>query len=384
MAYIKRALARELKQSAREYPVIVILGPRQSGKTTIAQKCFSKKPYVSLENLDNREFAGKDPHAFLEVYSGGAIIDEVQRVPGLLSYIQTKVDRDKEKGQFVLTGPNQLLLEEKITQSLAGRVSILRLLPLSLKELKSCRKVKSLDEILFKGFYPCLHAEKIRASKWLDNYIETYIDKDVRLIRNVANLSKFNTFLKMCAARAGQLVNLQSLANDCGNTQNSIKSWLSILESSFVVKRLYPYYKNFNKRLVKTPKIFFYDTGVLCRLLSIKSHKELANHALKGAIFENFVFAEIEKHYFNQGEKPPLYFWRDRGCELDFLIEDEKLKIVEVKSGKTINSEFFKNIEHFIKNMDPAAQAYLIYGGKESQPRKSADVLSWDEMDRLF
>ena len=385
MAYIPRILAKELKQSVREYPVTAVLGPRQSGKTTLVQKAFPKRKYISLEDLDNRNFAKKDPRGFLSACSGGAIIDEAQRAPGLLSYIQTKADKDRKKGQFILTGSNQFLLEEKIAQSLAGRVALLRLLPLALSELSGRRGPGSLNQTLFKGFYPRLHGERIREIRWLGGYIETYISKDIRLIKNISNLSQFGLFLKSAAARAGQLLNLQSMANDCGISQNTAKAWLSVLESGFILKRLPPYHKNFRKRLVKAPKVYFYDTGILCRLLSVKAPEEIASHALKGAIFENMVFSEIEKHFFNQGDSPPVYFWRDQhGHEIDFLIEGGRtLTAIEAKAGQTLAGDFFKNIEYF-KSAGGKIKPYLIYGGDESQTRHGVSVLPWRRLSRAF
>ena len=385
MTYIPRLLVKELKRSTKEYPVTAILGPRQSGKTTLAKKAFPKKRYISMEDLDNREFCLQDPKGFLKTYSSGTIIDEVQRTPHLLSYIQTKVDRDRKKGQFILTGSNQFLLEEKLTQSLAGRVSLLRLLPLSMKELGSRKELKNLNHLIFKGFYPQLHTEDMKASHWFDNYIDTYVNKDVRLIKNISNLGQFNTFLKMLAGRVGQLVNFQSLANDCGLSQNTAKSWLSLLESSFIIKRLPPYYKNFNKRLIKAPKIFFYDTGLLCRLLSIKKPVEINTHSLKGFLFENFIFMELEKYFFNLGEKPSIYFWRDkRGFEIDFLIEGKVLKVIEAKSGRTLSQDFFRNINYFKKITDEKIKSYLIYSGEEKQIRKETSVLSWRYIGKVL
>ena len=278
-------------------------------------------------------------------------------------------------------------MEEKITQSLAGRVSLLRLLPLSLQELKQVKKTTTLNEMIFKGCYPQLYAENIKINRFFNNYIDTYVNKDVRLIKNISNLSMFNTFLKLCANRTGQLLNLQSLANDCGITQNTVKSWISILENSFILKRIYPYYKNFNKRLVKTPKIYFYDTGLLCCLLSIKKIQDLTFHSLKGFIFENFVFTEIEKHFFNLGEKAPLYFWRDKsGHEIDFLIEQKHLKVIEVKAGQTFSSDFLKNINYFSKIKSPPKKKknYLIYSGKNQQIRNKTQVLSWIEINKIL
>ena len=370
---------------AKQYPVTAVLGPRQSGKTTIVQKAFPSKHYISLEDLDNRQFAQTDPRGFLDSYKKGAIIDEAQRCPDLLSYIQTHVDQNKKKGQFIITGSNQFLLEEKITQSLAGRVSLLRLLPLSLQELKQAKKTTPLNEMIFKGFYPQLHAENIKISAFFNNYIETYVSKDVRLIKNISNLSSFNTFIKLCANRTGQLLNLQSLANDCGITQNTVKSWISILESSFILRRVYPYYKNFNKRLVKSPKIYFYDTGLLCSLLSIKKVEDLAFHALKGFIFENLIFSEIEKYFFNQGEKAPLYFWRDKtGHEIDFLIEGKNLKIIEVKSSQTFSADFLKNITYFSKINPNEKSNYLIYAGRDKQTRNQCAILPWRDIGKVL
>ena len=385
MRYIPRILLKSLKSMAKQYPVTAVLGPRQSGKTTIVQKAFPSKHYISLEDLDNRQFAQTDPRGFLDSYKKGAIIDEAQRCPDLLSYIQTQVDQNKKKGQFIITGSNQFLLEEKITQSLAGRVSLLRLLPLSLQELKQAKKTTPLNEMIFKGFYPQLHVENIKISAFFNNYIETYLGKDVRLIKNISNLSSFNTFIKLCANRTGQLLNLQSLANDCGITQNTVKSWISILESSFILRRTYPYYKNFNKRLVKSPKIYFYDTGLLCSLLSIKKAEDLAFHALRGFIFENFIFSEIEKYFFNQGEKAPLYFWRDKtGHEIDFLIEGKKLKIIEVKSSQTFSADFLKNITYFSKIKPNEQSNYLIYAGKDKQIRNRCVILPWWDIDKVL
>ena len=388
VTYIPRLMAKELRRSAREYPVVAILGPRQSGKTTLAKKTFPEKDYISMEDLDNRQFAHRDPRGFLETRKSAVIIDEAQRVPDLLSYIQTKTDRERKKGQFILTGSNQFLLEEKITQSLAGRVSVLRLLPLSLRELSKAgdlKEKKSLFEVIFKGFYPQLHGENIRSRPWFSNYTDTYINKEVRLVKNIGNLSQFSVFLKMCAARTGQLVNLQSFANDCGTAQNTIKSWLSVLESGFIIKRLSPYYKNFNKRLIKASKIYFYDTGLLCHLLSIQTPDEIVSHSLKGALFENLVFAEIEKRFFNQGRRAPVYFWRSSaGREMDFLIDEKPLKTIEVKAGQTLIPEFFKNTDFFQSLTDNPVRSYLIYAGSEDQIRKNIRALSWKNLYRMF
>lgn len=384
MKYIERILSEELKASAKEYPIVVILGPRQSGKTTLAKNIFSEKKYVSLENLDNRDFAKNDPNGFIKTYESGAIIDEVQRVPSLLSYLQTEVDENPITGRFILTGSNQYMLQEKVTQSLAGRVALLKLLPLSLEELHQAGMSFTLDQIIFEGCYPKIHAQKVRVKSWYDNYIETYVDKDVRLIKNIENLSLFNLFLKMLANRAGQLVNLASIGNDCGVSQNTIKSWISILESSYIIKLLYPYYKNFNKRLVKAPKIYFLDTGLLCRLLGIKESSELQAHPFRGGIFESFIFSEFEKKFTNRGEKSSLYFWRDKnGHEIDFLIDGADVKLIEVKSARTINSDYFKNIKYYQKQSKGREKSFLIYSGEEKQYRENITVLPWSEVGEI-
>ena len=384
MVYIPRIMEKEIKKSSKEYFVVAVLGPRQSGKTTVVKKAFPNRRYISMEDLDNRQYALQDPRGFLETYGTDTIIDEVQKTPDLLSYIQTKVDKDQIKGQFILTGSNQLLLEEVLVQSLSGRVSLLRLLPLSLEELKN-RPYEHLNELLFKGFYPRLHTQDIRIKNWIDNYIDTYVNKDVRLVKNITDLEKFNTFLKMLAARVGQLVNLESLGNDCDIAQNTVKSWLGVLESGFIIKKIFPYYKNYNKRLIKSPKVFFYDTGVLCRLLSIKNSEELNTHALKGPLFENFIFAEITKYYFNKGSKPPIYYWRDKqGREIDFLLDENILKVIEVKSGQTITQNFFKNINFFKKIVDDKLKSYLVYSGDEKLKREETFIFSWKEIDQVL
>ncbi len=384
--YLPRVLLKELQQSAAEYPVVAVLGPRQSGKTTLVQKAFPKKAYVSLEDLENRDFASQDPRGFLSSYKAGVIIDEAQRVPALLSYIQTEVDQNKKKGWCILTGSNQFLLDEKISQSLAGRVSILRLLPLSFEELKPQYKFQTIEDVIFKGGYPQLFVENLRENRWFNNYVETYVHKDIRLIKNISNLSQFNVFLKMCAARVGQTVNLQSLSNDCGLSQNTVKSWLSLLESSFIAKRIAPYYKNFNKRLVKSPKIFFYDTGLLCWLLSVRRASDITLHPLKGALFENWVFSELQKYFFNRGQPAPVYFWRNKtGYEVDFLIDNRVLKAIEVKASKTLSGSFLKNLIYFSQiTGGKKIQPYLIYAGEQKQKRTHAQVLPFTDLHQIF
>lgn len=392
MSYIKRGLSKELLLSAREYPIVAVLGPRQSGKTTLVRACFPRKDYLSFENLDARDFAINDPKGLLKTYRKGAIFDEIQRVPALLSYLQTEVDRQKTSGRFILTGSNQYRLQEKVTQSLAGRVALLKLLPLSFQEIQSklSKKTKSspmsLNQILFQGCYPKLYASRIRPRNWLGHYIQTYVEKDVRLIKNIENLQLFHLFLRMIATRVGQLINFVSIGNDCGLSQNTVKSWLWLLESSYIVKLIYPYYKNFGKRLIKTPKVYFLDTGLLCYLLGIYSSQELTKHPLQGFIFENWVFSELEKHFCHQGEDSPVFFWRHKnGHEIDFIIDRKpREKLIEVKFGKTINQSFFKNIKYYKRLAQNDLPSYLIFAGKEKQNRTAATVLPWNDIQKLF
>ena len=392
MGYIKRTLSKELLLSAKEYPIVAVLGPRQSGKATLVKTCFPRKAYVSFEDLETRDFAIRDPRGLLKTYVKGAIFDEIQRVPSLLSYLQTEVDQQNTSGRFILTGSNQYMLQEKITQSLAGRIALLKLLPLSFIEIQNSFKGKkravhlSLNQLLFKGCYPKLYASSIRSKKWLGHYIQTYVDKDVRLIKNIENLHQFNIFLKIIATRVGQMVNLVSIGNDCGLAQNTVKSWLSILESSYIIKLIYPYYRNFGKRLIKTPKVYFLDTGLLCYLLGIQSSRELTNHPLQGFIFESWVFSELEKSFCHRGQTSPLFFWRHKnGYEIDFIIDRKpKETLIEVKLGKTINQSFFKNIQYYKRFVKNTPSAYLLFGGKDKQNRSIATALPWDQIKELL
>jgi len=292
---IPRELEKKLKELIQSYPVIALTGPRQSGKTTLVQELFGKThKYVNLENLELRNFAKNDPKAFLQENQYPLIIDEAQYAPDLFSYIQVIVDENKKQGQFILTGSQNFLLLEKISQSLAGRVSIFHLLPLSLKELKEAHyNPLNLEELLFTGFYPKIYDQKLEPKEWYSNYIQTYTERDVRTLKNIQDLGTFQIFLKMCAARTGQLLDLTSIGNDCGISHNTVKDWLNILEASFMIFLLRPHFKNFNKRLVKSPKIYFYDSGLLCHLLGIESPEQIRTHYLKGGIFESFIIQAI-------------------------------------------------------------------------------------------
>ncbi len=386
-ASFNRIQGKKLKQLAQSFPIVSIIGPRQSGKTTIARAIFPEYDYVSLEDLDNRAYAENDSRGFLTQYSKNTIIDEVQRAPALFSYMQTHVDQLDEPGQYILTGSAHMALLEKLTQSLAGRAALLKLLPLSLPELLSASEQKqSCMQQLFNGFYPRLYKHDMTAVDWYPNYIQTYLEKDVREIINVKNLLTFKRFLSLCAGRHGQLLDVSSLANDCGIARQTVNEWLSVLEASFLVYLLPSSHKNFNKRLIKSPKLYFYDTGLVCSLLRIETPEQLQMHYLRGAIFEGFVITEIIKTRYNLGLEPHVYFWRDKnGNEVDCIVERaSRLLALEIKSGKTINNDFFKGLVYWQSlSGDTPENSYLIYGGDASQQRKNASVLGWEMLGEI-
>lgn len=378
---IERQLSKKIKHLAKKMPILAIVGPRQSGKTTLVKYLFKSKPYVSFENSDVREHASNDPRDFLGRYPRGAIFDEAQRAPELFSYLQGIVDEKDKPGMFILTGSQHFLLIEKVTQSLAGRVAILELLPFSLKELSKSFKY-SIDDVIFKGLYPRIYDKNLNPVDWYADYIEAYLERDVRQITNIKDLSTFKKFLSLCAGRVGQLLNLSSLAIECGITHTTAKDWISILEASFIVYLLQPHHKNFNKRVVKMPKIYFYDTGLVCSLLNIENKEQLSTYPLRGNIFETFIMSELLKQRFNKGLRSNLYFWRDKtGHEIDCIVESgASLTPVEIKSGKTITSEMFKNIEYWKKISGKNNEAsYLIYGGSSNQKRNGVNILSWKD-----
>ncbi len=385
MTFVKRKVEKFVNQLAKEYPVITITGPRQSGKTTLVRYLFMKKKYVSLENPDLRELAQGDPRSFLERYQAGAIFDEIQRVPEILSYLQEIVDNDNQLGKFILTGSQQFGLLPGVTQSLAGRTALVKLLPFSLPELYQKRvdiAAEGLDKILFTGFYPPIHDRKLTAGIWHANYIQTYIERDVRQMINIQDLRVFQRFLRMCAARVGQLLNLSNLASDCGITHNTARAWISILEASYIIFILRPHFNNLSKRLIKTPKLYFYDTGLAAWLLSIHDPEQLNIHPLRGSLFECFIISEIIKSRYNKGMTDNLYFWRDRsGNEIDLLIDDGlKLQPVEIKSGKTLNKDYFKGINKWLKLAGKSAtNPVLVYGGDESIKQGQIQALSWTD-----
>jgi len=387
-----------LKKAAKQFPVIFLTGPRQSGKTTLVKSVFKKHKYVSLEDTDERRFALEDPRGFLARFTGSVILDEVQRAPDILSHIQTIVDEDKKPGRFILTGSQQFLLLQGISQSLAGRVALLELLPLSLAEIEG-RKSKDplsifnesyrlpdipkipLEELLFTGSYPSLHAKNTDRNLWMKSYERTYVERDVRNILKIGDTATFSRFLRLCAGRAGQLLNLSSLGNDCGVTHSTARRWLSILEASHIVILLKPHHKKFARRLVKSPKLYFLDAGLLCYLLLVRHPEELKSHALRGGIMESFVISELWKSFVHNGEEPPLFFWRDHtGHEIDLLMESSsRLYPVEIKSSRTVSSEFFRHIRFFCdlagrKNIGKSA---VIHAGDDSYIRNGTAVRPW-------
>ncbi len=395
---INRTLTAKLKESAKQFPVVTVTGPRQSGKTTLVQSVFKNHQYVSLESPDHRRFALEDPRGFLEQFKGSVILDEAQRAPELFSYIQTIVDGNNDRmGRFILTGSQNFLLLQSISQSLAGRCAVLRLLPFSMSELQSRKHValetlgrsssktpnppeKSLLETLFAGFYPRIHDKRIPPRDWLASYYLTYIERDVRGILNVGDIESFGRFIRLCAGRSGQLLNLSGLASDCGISHSTASRWLSVLEAGFILTLLRPHHNNFGKRLIKSPKLYFLDTGLLCYLLQIRSHDELLHRSERGAVFETFVVSEFFKNFLHRGEQPSLYFWRDsRGHEVDIIIDlGHELIPVEAKSAQTIASDFFDNLAYWrqISANETGASA-LIYGGDQSFKRSGAVVHPW-------
>jgi len=386
---------RNLKETLlkyKQFPVIALLGPRQSGKTTLTKNTFKNYVYTSFEDIETRTLAQNDPKKFLQIHENqhGIVIDEFQYVPDILSYIQLEVDEKKRPGYFVITGSQNFLMNQAITQSLAGRVGILTLLPFSLNELKTSNLLEqeNVDVSIFTGGYPRIYAEKIPPQDLYPSYIQSYIERDVRQLTNVGDLRSFQRFMKLCAGRIGQLLNLSEIAGACGISVPTAQRWISILEASYILFLLQPHFKNFNKRITKSPKIYFYDTGVACSLLGIDSPKTLALHPLRGNIFEGFIIADIYKQYFNAGKRPPIYFWRDLNgrLEIDCIIEKALTLVpIEIKSGQTIRSDYFKNLTQWntMSKNDPE-NCYVIYGGDLKQKRSSGNLIGWKSLHNLI
>ena len=381
---IRRDATPKILSLASQFKAVAIVGPRQSGKTTLSRFAFPTKEYVNFENPDTRLFATEDPRGFLSNYPDGAIFDEAQRVPHLFSYLQQILDESNTNGLFIITGSNNFLLQESISQSLAGRVAYINLLPLSMGEIAN--KNLSCNELIFKGSYPSLYKDEIDVNNWYSNYIKTYIERDVRLIKNITNLYTFERFIRLCAARIGQLLNVNSLAIEVGVDSKTINSWIGILESTFVAFRLQPYHKNYNKRIVKMPKLYFYDTGLASTLLGIENSIQLDLNSYKGPLFENLIVVDFIKNRFNQAKSNNLYFWRDSmGNELDILIEvGNSLIPIEIKSGQTITNEYFKGLKYWQKISGEDTQGYVVYAGQNIEKRSNnVTVLPFNEISSI-
>jgi uncharacterized protein len=381
---IKRAAEKKLRLYAKQFRTLAIVGPRQSGKTTLAKKVFPKKPYVSLEDPDERIMAQQDPRFFLQRFKSGAIIDEAQRVPELFSYLQATIDNSGKNAQFILTGSNNFLLQQSISQSLAGRIGYIDLLPLTLEEIEQTGKqFKSPEEWILTGCYPEIYDKKRQPGIWYPSYIRTYAERDVRQLKNIGNTSKFTMFLKLCAGRTGQMLNVHALSNEAGVDVKTVNAWLSVLESSYIIWLLKPHVVNFNKRLVKTPKLYFHDTGLACSLLSIKTAKELELSHFRGALFETAVINEIQKNNANAVTSGELFFWRDnKGAEVDMLKESGSKQIpVEIKAAHTFQPGYLKHI-HYWNGLSGNKSGVVIYGGDKSFDLPgSIKIISWKEIN---
>lgn len=381
--YFKRDLSSTFKRYSK-FPVIAIIGPRQSGKTTLVKHYFKNHAYLNLENPELRAFALEDPNRFLNEYENGhgIIIDEFQYAPQLLSYIQIIADEKKRLGYFVLTGSQNFLVNQSITQSLAGRVGILTLLPLSLHELMTNHLIDDVDQTILKGSYPRVYEENIDPIDFYPSYIHTYLERDVRQITNIGDIYTFQKLMRLCAARVGQQLNIIDLATQLGVDQRKVKQWLSVLESSYIIFLLRPHYKNYNKRLTKTPKLYFYDTGLAASLLDLRTQNTLAISSYRGNLFESFIVSDFNKQFFNNGiSQPPLYFWRDQNgrIEVDCIIDrGDKLFPIEIKSSGTIAPTFFSSLNEWNKlsESDPASST-VVYGGVNNQQRSQGKILSW-------
>lgn len=377
---IPRTSQDTLLRFSKGFPVICITGPRQSGKTTLAKETFPDKPYLSLEDPDIAMLARTDPRGLLESYPDGLILDEVQYVSELFVYLKTVVDKDPSPGKFIITGSQQFNLLEKVTESLAGRTAFLTLLPFSIEEIANAKQ-KSADpfEMMIKGLYPPVYDRDVTPYDWYTNYIASYIERDVRSIINVKDLGQFQVFVKMCASRVGQLLNLSAL--DCGITHNTAKAWISVLETSGIIYLLRPYYRNYGKRLVKTPKLYFTDPGLACRLLGIRDREQLFLHPNRGNLFESFIIAELLKERLNRGLTPDLYFWRDNtGIEID-VVRDEgsSLTAIEIKSGKTFPPDFLEGLTNWLKfSGEKSENCMVIYAGPLRLTHQGITIAGWD------
>ena len=384
---IERIARDTLHRLARGFPIVALTGPRQSGKTTLARAAFPDKPYLSLEDPDVRLLAERDPRGLLDRFPDGAVLDEAQRAPDLFSYLQTRIDAAPRPGTFVVTGSQQFGLLSGITQSLAGRVGMVQLLPFSLGELKAAGLLGTdVDAVMVRGLYPPVYDRDVAPGDWYAGYVSTYIERDVRQIITIRDLSAFQRFLRMCAARTAQLVNLSSMGADCGITHNTASAWMSVLEASYIVHLLRPHHRNFKKRLVKAPKLYFCDTGLAAWLLGIRDPTQVYIHPQRGALFENLVVTEFLKSRFNRGDPSDLYFWRDsRGLEVDLLVErGDGLQPIEIKSGQTIAADFFSSLTRWTELAGATGrEASLVYGGDQDMHHGHVAVVAWRRLPEM-
>jgi len=381
---IPRDAAETLRTLAQGYPLVGVTGPRQSGKTTLCRALFPEHAYVSLEDPDVREFAQEDPRGFLDQYADGAILDEIQRCPELFAYLQRRVDEAPAPGRYVLTGSQQFGLLSGITQSLAGRVALVQLLPFSVQELRNASLLPArLDAALWRGAYPPVHDRGLDPGVWYGNYVQTYLERDVRQLINVRDLTVFQRFLRLCAGRTGQLLNLSALGDDVGVSHNTIREWLSVLEASYIVHRLPPHHRNFNKRLVKTPKLYFLDTGLAAWLLGIEEERQITTHPLRGALFETWVVSEFLKARYSRARASNLSFWRDRaGHEVDLIAEHaDRLQPVEIKAGATVTADWLRGLKRWLAVAEGAAtDPLIVYGGSHTQQRQGVRLVPWHSL----
>ena len=382
---IVRILEKKARELLEKYPILTITGPRQSGKTTLIKKIADELPYINLEQPDIRSLATSDPKSFINNYKDGAILDEIQNVPDLFSYLQVISDANPDS-KFILSGSQNFQLLEGISQSLAGRTALLKLLPFSVPEIKNgYKEMGTVWEMIYKGFYPRLYEKDIAPADFYPFYIQTYIERDIRQLINVKDLSRFIVFLKICAGRCGQVINYTSIANDVGISPNTAKDWLSALEASYIIYKLQPHHKNFNKRLTKQSKLYFYDTGLACSLLQIENTEQLKTHYLKGGLFENFVITEFIKRYANQGKEQHLYFWQDhKGTEIDLLIDKgQDITPIEIKAGETSNASYFDNLKYWSSLAKKDNDSHVIYSGNDSLSLQNGQLWSWMDMGEI-
>jgi len=384
---IDRRLSGHLHKMLKKFPVVSLTGPRQSGKTTLLKNEFTDYKYFNLERIDQRELIKSDIIGFLKNNGSKIIFDEAQNLPELFSYIQYMVDEKQENGMYILSGSQSFLLNEKISQSLAGRVSVNQLLPFDVMEL-SGKFENDIFQYFINGFYPRIYDQQIAGEDFYPSYLQTYIERDIRTLKAVSELNTFTKFLSLCAGRIGQILNITSLANDTGISVNTAKSWLSLLETSYIIYLLKPYYNNFNKRLIKAPKLYFYDVGIVSSLLRLTTADSIPNHYLYGALFENLIISEFAKNSFHNGKRPAIFYWREsNGIEIDCIIEgfDKKITAVEIKAGQTYNKDFIKNLERFpVKNHNVDIEKYLIYNGDISMIKDDINIITWNNFKEFL